>query len=39
MENSDRETPDIKLSKTMRVQLNIAEKPLADFLIESGGTQ
>jgi len=39
MEYSDRETPDIELSKTMRVQLNIAEKSLADFLIESGDTQ
>ena len=39
MENSDRDTPDIELSKTMRVQLNIAENSLADFLIKSGDTQ
>jgi flagellin-like protein len=30
---------DIELSKTMRVQLNIGEKSLAEFLIESGGAQ
>jgi len=35
---SDRDTPDIEL-KTMSVQLNIAEKSLADSLIESGDTQ
>jgi len=38
-EYSDRDTPNIELSKTMRVQLNIAEKSLVDFLIESGDTQ
>ena len=34
--HSDLDTPDIELSKTMRVQLNIGQKSLAEFLIESG---
>ena len=34
--HSDLDTPDIELSKTMRVQLNIGESTLADFLIETG---
>jgi hypothetical protein len=32
----DRESPDIELSKTIRVQLNIGENSLSEFLIESG---
>ena len=32
----DTTNDDIELSKTMRVQLNIGEKSLADFLIETG---
>jgi len=35
----DTTNPDIDLSKTMRVQLNIGASNLAEFLIESGGSQ
>jgi len=35
----DRDNPDIPLSKTIRVQLNIGTNTLQEFLIESGGAQ
>jgi len=35
----DRDNPDIPLSKTIRVQLNIGANTLQEFLIESGGAQ
>jgi len=35
----DRDNPDIPLSKTIRVQLNIGANQLQEFLIESGGAQ
>jgi len=35
----DRDNPDIPLSKTIRVQLNIGTNTLSEFLIESGGAQ
>lgn len=37
--DSDLATPDIELSKTMRVQLNIGDNSLAEFLIETGDTR
>lgn len=36
LHSNDATIPDIELSKTMRVQLNIGENSLADFLIETG---
>jgi flagellin-like protein len=36
LHSNDATIPDIQLSKTMRVQLNIGESSLADFLIETG---
>ena len=36
LHSNDVAIPDIELSKTMRVQLNIGESSLADFLIETG---
>jgi len=35
----DSDNPDIPLSKTIRVQLNIGANTLSEFLIESGGAQ
>ncbi len=35
----DSDNPDIPLSKTIRVQLNIGTNTLSEFLIESGGAQ
>ena len=35
----DHDNPDIPLSKTIRVQLNIGTNTLQEFLIESGGAQ
>ena len=35
----DSDNPDIPLSKTIRVQLNIGTNTLQEFLIESGGAQ
>ena len=35
----DRDNPDIPLSKTIRVQLNIGTNTLSEFLIESGGAR
>jgi len=35
----DMVNPDIPLSKTIRVQLNIGANTLQEFLIESGGAQ